>query len=398
VSIINAFTFVLLAITLAPSVSGQQRPTVRVETLVVTQDAGEQSLFINQSGQVAGDRVVNGNLRAFRWTRQKGVLDLGTLGGNLSDVKGQDDLGEIFGVSYTADGNPHAFVWTENAGMRDLGLLPGASLDTQVYLSAVSSLGVATGCMMDPSSGSTQIFLWTRLFGPRPIVNLGSERCFVVGVNDLASVAYFRATDHLRSYRWILNGGSLELDPLSSGENTQVYAINDTNDVVGSSGNRATHWPHGGTPAVLPSLSSATSRTAMRINLHGDIAGTFAGPSASYTHAVLWPRDAAPIDLGVIEKNTRTPPDSEYSVPLAINLRSDVTGFSTVRWVCTGSPCYHGFLWTAEHGLLELDEPGGAADNRQCIATSINNSRQVVGNCWEEGNPSSGRAVLWTVE
>src|SRR5262249_55283774 len=153
-------------------------------------------------------------------------------------------------------------------------------------------------------------------------------------------------------------------------------------DVVGSSGNRAIHWPHGGAPTVLPSLSSATLSMAMRINLHGDIAGTSSvgGPSASYTHATLWPRNAVPIDLGVIERNTRTPPDSENSTPLAINLRSDVTGFSTVRWVCTGSPCYHGFLWTAEHGLLELDEPGGAADNRQCIATSVNSSRQVVGN------------------
>ena len=126
-STIHASAFVLLVIPLAPSVSGQQHPTVRVETLVVTQDSGDQSLFINQGGQVAGNRIVNGNLRAFCWTRQKGILDLGTLGGATSSAYGINDLGQIVGTAETAGGVPHAFIYAEGT-MTDLNdLLPADS-------------------------------------------------------------------------------------------------------------------------------------------------------------------------------------------------------------------------------------------------------------------------------
>src|SRR5439155_1689952 len=75
--------------------------------------------------------IVGGSGRAFLWSEQAGIVDLGTLGGRTSCANDINDLGCIVGVSQTgaADrrGLPvtHAFLRTPDGTMVDLGTLGG---------------------------------------------------------------------------------------------------------------------------------------------------------------------------------------------------------------------------------------------------------------------------------
>jgi probable HAF family extracellular repeat protein len=68
-------------------------------------------------------------------------IDLGTLGGAMSQAYGVNDYGQIVGVSTLADGTQRAFSYLSGSGMTDLGTLGGAS--SIAY--DINNLGQITG-------------------------------------------------------------------------------------------------------------------------------------------------------------------------------------------------------------------------------------------------------------
>ena len=95
---------------------------------------------INALGQVvgySGPTRDGSDSRAFMWTSQSGMFDIGTLGGAYAQANAINDLGFVTGASQTAGGGPilttHAFIYrpySSGAGavyepMRDLGVLGG---------------------------------------------------------------------------------------------------------------------------------------------------------------------------------------------------------------------------------------------------------------------------------
>jgi probable HAF family extracellular repeat protein len=73
--------------------------------------------LVNDSGQVAGsfdtpDRQIHG----FSWTQAMGMVDLGTLGGTFSEVRGMNASGQIVGKSTTAVGNFQAYLGRRRVG------------------------------------------------------------------------------------------------------------------------------------------------------------------------------------------------------------------------------------------------------------------------------------------
>lgn len=126
--------------------------------------------FINNKGQVVGfanqsGDLVNGQLavafHAFLWTKERGMVDLGTLPGDaLSEALGINEAGQIVGVSYGAGfSHPRAFLW-QNGVMMDLNsLIPGGSNLTLQVAGDINDRGEITGTAFDSASTTSPAFL-----------------------------------------------------------------------------------------------------------------------------------------------------------------------------------------------------------------------------------------------
>src|SRR6266545_1319999 len=55
------------------------------------------------------------------------VTDIGTLGGTFTQAFRINEAGQVIGGSTTSSGDLHAFLWTQERGMIDLGTLAGST-------------------------------------------------------------------------------------------------------------------------------------------------------------------------------------------------------------------------------------------------------------------------------
>jgi probable HAF family extracellular repeat protein len=85
---------------------------------------------ISGTGQVVGvTDPVPGVPRAFSWTPEGGLVDIGTLGGFESWAAAVNDQGQVAGSAQTASSERHAISWTAAGGLVDLGTLGGPTSD-----------------------------------------------------------------------------------------------------------------------------------------------------------------------------------------------------------------------------------------------------------------------------
>jgi len=91
---------------------------------------------------VVGVTANFGELRAFRWTPTGGIVNLGTLGGNLSEALGVSADGSIVvGRARDSSGKLRAFRWTQQDGMRSLGAAIGNEAFDQSEAEGISPDG-----------------------------------------------------------------------------------------------------------------------------------------------------------------------------------------------------------------------------------------------------------------
>lgn len=82
------------------------------------------AMAINNSRQIVGTALLDGMYRAFLWSPEEGVVDLGTPPTEGSSANGINNDGTVVG-HYRVKGQMRAFVWSEELGFVDLNdLLP----------------------------------------------------------------------------------------------------------------------------------------------------------------------------------------------------------------------------------------------------------------------------------
>ena len=122
---------------------------------------GNIGLAINNQGQVAGVSALAGSTttRAFFWTRETGMHDLGTLSGDVQSAGTSiNDRAEVVGPSIDSSGNLSPFLWRDGA-MTDLNtLIPANSPLYLLFPSAINSRGEIAG-FGATSTGDIHAFL-----------------------------------------------------------------------------------------------------------------------------------------------------------------------------------------------------------------------------------------------
>jgi probable HAF family extracellular repeat protein len=187
------------------------------------------------------------------WT----LVDLGTLGGPMTNARALSDTGYVVGCAQLADGTQHAFIYRDGV-MRDLAASTPAGTQSCAY--AVNNDGVAAGLV------GSEVVVW-RASG---MTRLGIEG-WVGGINDAGTVVgSFKFGASSRAFLWnggaIVNLGTLggsDTDPYTSSEAT---AINSRGQIAGASNGRAFLYENG-------ALRDLGSGRAFAINDRGEVVG-----------------------------------------------------------------------------------------------------------------------------
>jgi len=259
------------------------------------------------------------------------ILDLGTLGGDVSQATSLNDSGQVAGwskIDSDYQGPRHAFLWTKGA-MQDLGTLGGCCSRAD----AVNLAGQVAGGSVT-AAGEWHAFLWTA-------------------------------------------GQMQDLGPASRNPTATVH-LNDAGQVAWTAGDpgatRAMLWS-GGVAQDLGTLGGA-SAVVGGINQSGAVAGSSDAPTPQHRDAFLWTPGAGMQDLGNL---------GDLMSSFGLNARGEVVGLSIAN---PSSPSYHAWVWDGTQ-LADL----GALSSYSAFGYgfAVNNRGEVLVQqvLWDNGTPSS---------
>jgi len=341
--------------------------------------------WINSQGWVAGfsENGITDPLTGFPETtgvlwKDGEIINLGTLGGNVSGANAVNNRGQVVGGalnaipdSFTATFSQqfifetvpfyffpvttqsHAFLW-QDGKMQDLGTLGGP--DSLAWF--VNELGQVAGqstidSIPSPTTGvpTVDAFFWDH--GKMVDVgNLGGTFSFVAGLNNrgqMTGTMNLPGDSTYHAFFW--DRGVLTDITTLGGDCGNANTINDAGEVVGwacNQGNQAVLaylWNHG-LITNLGTVDGDPCSAAHDLNSNGQVVGESSpscfDPLQPAVHAFLWENGGPMVDL-----NTLVTPDSELQSAggVAINDRGEITGN---RVLPNGDS--HGFL------LIPCDE------------------------------------------
>lgn len=297
--------------------------------------------------------------------RNGAITDVGTLpGGYESFAWGVNNHGQVVGFSTNGTPDPYsyyygqilgfsggtqsrAFLWDEQKGIQDLGTLGGPD----AWAALVNEKGQITGISLtsftpNPDNGATcapnvppqDPFVWERSTGMIDVGSFGGTCGAPQAMNDRGQVvggSYLAGNAVVHAFLWDKSGHP-RLKDLGTlgGDNSVALWIDDAGDVIGyadipnppgCSGVGCVHhafvWK-GGVMTDLGSIGTDPCSRAISINSRGQIVGFTASVCGAFpTHGVLWENGGPAIDL-----NTLVNTDMALLFPLYINDRGEIAG------------------------------------------------------------------------
>jgi probable HAF family extracellular repeat protein len=318
--------------------------------------------------------------------KNRNTIDLGTLGGYVSNAVYVNDGGQVVGfATLNTDPDPfsflgtslHAFLW-QNGVMQDLGTLGGPdSIPSNGGINQRNGL-VAGGSFINsipnPGTGIPTLdpFLWKNgtmtdlgtLGGTIGFASVANNRGQVAGVSDLAG--------DLMSHPFLWDDGVLMDLGTLGGDNGTANWLNDAGAVVGRAdlpGSQtfgAFLWKHG-VMKDLGRVGSDPCSNARAINSHGQIVGSSSDCSAPL-HAFLWEQGGPMVDLNQLVQSS-----SGFQVLIAYNIneRGEIAGTGVPAGCDNIDTCGHVFLMIpcdenhrgvcADNSMIEVSTPQTSA-------------------------------------
>jgi probable HAF family extracellular repeat protein len=254
--------------------------------------------------RVAGSADITGNTatHAFSWTKEGGMLDLGTLGGSFAGAAGVS--GEaVVGDSLTAAGDIHAFLWTPVNGMIDLGTLASGTESTTTGIHGDLIAGWST---VEGIPGRRPLAWRTSgemidLIG-EPVESAG---VFVRGDGEATAVRNglvvghrrIGAREESRAFAWRDGQGLIDLGLVPG--STESFALDtDGHWVVGQlSGDNTTRafvWSETSAMKAITPTSITARATHVR---NGRVVGFYSSSQTNGGQVFLWTRRGGLVDV-----------------------------------------------------------------------------------------------------
>jgi probable HAF family extracellular repeat protein len=174
---------------------------------------------------------------SFILDKQKGMKELGNLGGTCTIATDGNDRGQVVGASnLSGDLSQHAFVW-DNGSFQDLGGSLGGDF---LGAFAINHAGQAVGFAYLPGDTVFHASLWKQVGQPTDLGAIGGDQCsFATGINNELQIVG-GSGDCVSSFRAFLweDGSMFDLNTLiPPGSNLQlqfVETINDRGEIAGT--------------------------------------------------------------------------------------------------------------------------------------------------------------------
>ena len=186
---------------------------------------------INSVGEVVGSaNRQDGTWGAYVYSRSNGIRDIGTLGGLNSHGTAINDRGDVVGFSDLENHEWHAFLYSANNSLRDLGTLGGKVS----YASAINNSGQVVGAAT-LVNGYRHAFIYDDTHGLVDLGTLGGHSSYASSINDSGTVVGASETVNRDWHAFVYDGKKMvDMGTLFGQWDSFPVSINSAGHIVGT--------------------------------------------------------------------------------------------------------------------------------------------------------------------